>query len=69
MHGTGLGLWISADIVRKHKGTLRVRSRQHHSACGTVFCLFLPFESVLSEQYSAESIAPGSAGNDGEPLP
>jgi len=42
--GTGLGLWISQEIVHKHHGTIRVRSRrQSTSVCGaTVFRLFLP---------------------------
>ncbi len=43
--GTGLGLWISADIISKHGGVLRVRSRQKQPS-GTVFRLFLPFEHV-----------------------
>ncbi len=37
--GTGLGLWISQEIVGKHEGTLRVRSRV---GAGTVFRMFLP---------------------------
>jgi len=37
--GTGLGLWISEQIVKKHGGTIRVRSRP---GCGTVFSLSLP---------------------------
>jgi PAS domain S-box-containing protein len=40
--GTGLGLWISKDIVDRHGGELRVRSSQRHPGCGTVFVLFLP---------------------------
>ena len=43
--GTGLGLWISADIISKHGGVLRVRSRMQPPS-GTVFRLFLPFEHV-----------------------
>jgi signal transduction histidine kinase len=45
--GTGLGLWISRDIVEKHKGTLDVWSRQRigDAPGGTVFTLFLPVES------------------------
>jgi PAS domain S-box-containing protein len=43
--GTGLGLWISADIIAKHGGVLRVRTRQQ-APSGTIFRLFLPFEHV-----------------------
>jgi signal transduction histidine kinase len=45
--GTGLGLWISQEIVLKHGGHLRVRSRKKTgSGCGgTVFAMFLPLES------------------------
>jgi PAS domain S-box-containing protein len=42
--GTGLGLWISKDIVDRHGGELRVRSSQRHPGCGTVFVLFLPLD-------------------------
>ena len=42
--GTGLGLWVSLEIVEKHAGMLSVRSRQAKpgKASGTVFRLFLP---------------------------
>jgi signal transduction histidine kinase len=46
--GTGLGLWISSEIVRKHGGTLRFRSRPR---AGTVFSIFLP------DQAPAASVA------------
>jgi PAS domain S-box-containing protein len=39
--GTGLGLWVSEEIVRKHAGTMRVRSRQGERS-GTAFAVFLP---------------------------
>jgi PAS domain S-box-containing protein len=42
--GTGLGLWISKDIVDRHHGELRVRSSRRHPGCGTVFVLFLPID-------------------------
>ncbi len=42
MQGTGLGLWISHEIVDRHRGILRVRSSQKQAATGTVFQLFLP---------------------------
>lgn len=43
--GTGLGLWISREIIGRHNGTLKLKSRQtgHHS--GTVFTLTLPYDS------------------------
>jgi signal transduction histidine kinase len=40
--GTGLGLWISHEIVQRHAGVLRVRSSQKEGRCGTIFSLFLP---------------------------
>jgi PAS domain S-box-containing protein len=40
--GTGLGLWLSLGIVRKHGGSIRVRSRTQGTATGTVFSIFLP---------------------------
>ncbi len=40
--GTGLGLWVSRELVKKHGGSLRVRSRTSDPRCGTVFSIFLP---------------------------
>jgi PAS domain S-box-containing protein len=37
--GTGLGLWVSSEIVRKHKGQIRLRSVEGK---GSVFSVFLP---------------------------
>ncbi len=42
INGTGLGLWISINIVEKHRGKLRVRSSTDAARHGTVFSLFLP---------------------------
>ena len=46
MAGTGLGLWISQEIVGRHRGAIRVRSSQREGQSGTVFMVFLPFEVV-----------------------
>jgi signal transduction histidine kinase len=39
--GTGLGLWVSRELVKKHHGLLRVRSSSIDPS-GTTFRLFLP---------------------------
>jgi signal transduction histidine kinase len=41
--GSGLGLWISKDIVDRHRGKLSFRSCDTGARRGTVFMLFLPF--------------------------
>ena len=45
--GTGLGLWISQEIVLKHGGHLHVRSRRRTNSVsgGTVFAMFLPLNN------------------------
>jgi PAS domain S-box-containing protein len=40
--GTGLGLWVSRELIEKHGGTLNVRSSVDRRRSGTVFSLFLP---------------------------
>jgi signal transduction histidine kinase len=43
--GTGLGLWVTHDIVDKHHGTITVRScfePPEANGSGTVFMLFFP---------------------------
>lgn len=53
--GSGLGLWVSSEIVRKHNGDLRFRSRLGH---GTVFSIFLPLNpSSLPREASGELLA------------
>ena len=44
--GTGLGLWVSKEIVDRHQGALNIRSSQAEGHSGTVFTLFLPFEAA-----------------------
>jgi nitrogen-specific signal transduction histidine kinase len=40
--GTGLGLWVVAQLVQRHNGDVHVWSRQREGASGTVFSIFLP---------------------------
>jgi signal transduction histidine kinase len=42
--GTGLGLWITADILRKYDGSMRLRTCTHPERSGTCFSVFLPSE-------------------------
>lgn len=51
--GTGLGLWVSSEIVQRHHGHLRVRSSDDPRRHGTVFQLFLPFQGVSGTERSA----------------
>jgi PAS domain S-box-containing protein len=44
--GTGLGLWVSKEIIDRHKGTLRLRTTQKPGMSGTVFVVFLPFNAA-----------------------
>jgi two-component system CheB/CheR fusion protein len=44
--GTGLGLWVVAQLVERHRGDVRVWSSSRSHASGTVFSLFLPLGRV-----------------------
>ena len=52
--GTGLGLWVTQDIMGKHQGSIAVRSRCV-SPSGTVFLLFFPEGGVAPPQPVAEA--------------
>jgi PAS domain S-box-containing protein len=62
MTGTGLGLWVSYEIVLKHHGSVHVRSRSagslngaDHKNSGTVFELFIPDDSGLAAATSSST--------------
>lgn len=44
--GTGLGLWVVAQLVERHDGHVRVYSRQTGGPIGTVFSVFLPLNHI-----------------------
>jgi PAS domain S-box-containing protein len=55
--GTGLGLWVSEQIIRKHNGSVKVRSRalaDDGLPTGTVFSVFFPSTSIEAEPADAE---------------
>jgi two-component system, NtrC family, sensor kinase len=39
LKGSGLGLWVSKNLIEKHKGTIRFRTSERN---GTTFAVFLP---------------------------
>ena len=52
--GTGLGLWVSAQILRKHQAKIAVRSRAagQGGSTGTVFRIFFPANGARAEAVS-----------------
>jgi PAS domain S-box-containing protein len=53
--GTGLGLWVSRELIEKHGGYLDVRSATTGRRTGTVFTMFLPGSSVAEEKSDLQS--------------
>ena len=63
--GTGLGLWVTKEIIDKHQGIITYAAA---SGNGTVFSIFFPFNGVAEDQNSDSAIplsspAPVSAIN------
>ncbi|MES2223026.1 MAG: PAS domain-containing protein [Acidobacteriota bacterium] len=59
--GTGLGLWVSAGIVDKHRGSMHVRSRTAVGKSGTTFTVILPLSgppTPVTEELPAEVVEP-----------
>ncbi len=46
--GSGLGLWVSQEIVERHGGRIAVRSAANPAAHGTVFTIFLAQQPDLT---------------------
>ena len=55
--GTGLGLWVSSEIVHKHSGYIQVRSCTEPGKNGTIFTVFLPYAGKTTNLRSAEGAA------------
>ncbi len=63
--GTGLGLWVSHEIIVKHHGKVRVRSRvaSPEKSSATVFHVFLPDNENLSN--AKTSVVPATESAPG----
>ena len=44
--GSGLGLWVTSNIVKKHRGCIHVRSKFASTGGGTVFSLIFPYRGA-----------------------
>ncbi|MFZ0630505.1 MAG: ATP-binding protein [Acidobacteriaceae bacterium] len=47
LRGSGLGLWVSRNLVMEHNGTIRFRSSTRPECSGTTFEVFLPVGGVV----------------------
>jgi hypothetical protein len=60
-----LGLWVSSEIIAKHKATVRVASRPAEALngkqSGTVFMLFFPEDGIGSAPLPASVTTTQSA--------
>ncbi len=65
--GTGLGLWVTRQLLEKHHGRVRVRSATAGSRRGTTFRLFLP--AVPGElEAASRTLAEGLMAELGDPV-
>jgi PAS domain S-box-containing protein len=62
--GTGLGLWVTRQLIEKHGGSIRVRSSSNGHRKGTIFRIFLP---AVHAEISAASAMTGEGLISGNP--
>jgi PAS domain S-box-containing protein len=57
--GTGLGLWVTKEIIDRHGGSIEVRSRENKHSSGAIFSVLLPSAasgaSTLPKSLDAQS--------------
>jgi signal transduction histidine kinase len=66
--GTGLGLWVTQQIVARHRGRIAIRSRQTEESHGTVFSLFFPYlDPMMPARLPPSQLARQQRINDNSP--
>jgi two-component system, chemotaxis family, CheB/CheR fusion protein len=52
--GTGLGLWVVAQLLERNKGSVRVWSSRRSGASGSAFSVFLPLGEIGAHRESTD---------------
>jgi PAS domain S-box-containing protein len=62
INGTGLGMWVSAEIIAKHGGSFHIHSSSTAAQRGTVISIFFPEGAEVEKKFnvlkSGPSVAP-----------
>jgi signal transduction histidine kinase len=55
--GTGLGLWVTGEIIRRNGWNIRVRSHCGPSRSGTAFSITMPLRTAAAEAEQEAAVA------------
>jgi signal transduction histidine kinase len=61
--GTGLGLWVTAEILQRNRWRVRVRSCSTPGHSGTIFSIVIPALQMQGPNHGAEAHQPAGVGN------
>jgi signal transduction histidine kinase len=61
--GTGLGLWVTTEILKRNRWKIRVRSCSRPGRSGTIFSIVIPALQDQGQGNDAEARKTASAGN------
>jgi PAS domain S-box-containing protein len=53
INGSGLGLWVSSDILERHSAAVHLKSKQADIGSGTIFYIFFPLHAVDPDRSDA----------------
>jgi len=56
LRGSGLGLWVSRNLILQHKGSIRFRSSTRPESSGTIFEVFLPVTGLTPDHHAQDEI-------------